>query len=113
MTNTDWRMTEATNETIFREMNEWTREDEHQRGDGGRGKDIYLCECGDRTCTAPILLTPKEYEAVRREPTWFAIALNHENPELDSVLVEYERYTVVDKSFGPGAKLARASDPRR
>jgi hypothetical protein len=113
MRKADWRMAEATNQTIFREMNEWTRDDEGARGDASRGRDIYLCECGDGTCTAPILLTPTEYEAVRSEPTRFAIAPNHENPEIDSVLIEYERYTVVDKSFGQASEIARASDPRR
>jgi hypothetical protein len=106
-------MAEARNQTTFREMNEWTREDDHQRREDGPGRDIYLCECGDGACTAPILLSPKEYEAVRSEPTWFAIAVDHENPELDSVLFEYERYALVDKAFGPGARLARASNPRR
>jgi hypothetical protein len=110
---TDWRMTEARNQTIFREMNEWTKEDVIRIGRDGLSRDIYLCECGDGACTAPISLNPTEYEAVRSEPTWFAIAVDHENPELDSVLVEYERYSLVDKSYGPGARLARASDPRR
>jgi hypothetical protein len=113
MTGVDWRMAEARNQTTFRAMNEWTREDLVRRGEDGAGRDIYLCECGDGTCTAPISLGPTEYEAVRSEPTWFAIAVDHENPELDSVLVEYERYTLVDKTFGPAARLARASDPRR
>ena len=113
MRNLDWRMTEARNQTIFREMNEWTREDEEQLVAGGLTTDIYLCECGDGACTAPILLTPIEYEAVRSEPTRFAIALDHENPEIDSVRAEYERYSVVDKTFGPAARMARASDPRR
>jgi hypothetical protein len=106
-------MTEARNETIFREMNEWTSEDVVRRGRDGFSRDIYLCECGDGACTAPISLSPAEYEAARGEPTWFVIAVDHENPELDSVLVEYDRYTLVDKAFGPGARLARASDPRR
>ena len=113
MTGDEWLIEEATNQTVFREMNEWTRDDEGGIGDAKRGRDIYLCECGDGTCTAPILLTLTEYEAVRSEPTRFAIALDHENPEIDSVLVEYERYTVVDKSFGQAAQIARASDPRR
>jgi hypothetical protein len=43
----------------------------------------YLCECGDERCTAPIRLTRVEYEAVRAYPTRFALALNHENPEID------------------------------
>ena len=113
MTKTDWRMAEARNQTIFREMNEWTNEDAPRRGNGWVGRDIYLCECGDGACTDPISLSLIEYEAVRSEPTRFAIAVDHENPELDSVLVEYERYTVVDKTYGPAARLARASNPRR
>ncbi|HEY7282668.1 MAG TPA: hypothetical protein VID47_13860 [Actinomycetota bacterium] len=113
MTVLDWRIQEATNQTIFREMNEWTSEDDDGPEADAHGWDVYLCECGDGTCTDPIMLTRIEYEAVRSEPTRFAIALNHENPELDSVLVEFERYTVVDKSFGLAARLARASDPRR
>ncbi len=113
MTDTDWRMTEARNQTVFREMNEWTKEDALRRGGDGVGRDGYLCECGDGACTVPIFLSPTEYEAVRSEPTWFAIAVDHENPELDWVVAEYERYTLVDKNFGPGARLARASDPRR
>jgi hypothetical protein len=46
---TDWREQEATNQTIFRDMNEWTEE---------------------------------ANEDVRSLPTRFAIALNHENPEM-------------------------------
>ena len=112
MRDTDWRMAEARNQTIFREMNEWTNEDV-PRPAGWGGRDIYLCECGDGACTDPISLSLTEYEAVRSEPTRFAIAVDHENPELDSVFIEYERYTVVDKTFGPAARMARASDPRR
>ena len=113
MTTTDYRMVEARNQTIFREMNEWTREDEATRFHGARIGDVYLCECGDGNCTAPIVLTPGEYEAVRSEPTRFAIALDHENPEIDAVVIEYAGYTVVAKMFGPAARMARASDPRR
>jgi len=77
VTGDEWLIEEATNQTVFREMNEWTRDDEGGIGDAKRGRDIYLCECGDGTCTAPILLTLTEYEAVRSEPTRFAIALDH------------------------------------
>jgi hypothetical protein len=112
MSGDEWQLAEATNETIFREMNEWTHDDADRHAEGP-ARDIYLCECGDGACTSPIQLTLAEYEAVRSEPTRFAIALDHENPEQDALLVEYERYAVVDKSFGPGARLARESDPRR
>jgi hypothetical protein len=109
----DWKDQEAKNQTIFREMNEWTMEE----GDGGEGTErtmaTYLCECGDERCTAPIRLTRVEYEAVRAYPTRFALALNHENPEIDSLIVENERFATIEKSFGEAARIARATDPRR
>jgi hypothetical protein len=75
--------------------------------------DAYLCECSDRLCTDPIELTRSEYEAVRAEPINFAIALNHENPEVNHVLAEHERFAVVEKVVPFAARIARASDPRR
>jgi hypothetical protein len=109
----DWREQESRNETVFREMNEWTEEANDEREGLVRAMDSYLCECSDRRCTNPIRLTRAEYESVRSVPINFAIALNHENPEIDHVIIEYERFAVVEKSFGVGAKIARATDPRR
>jgi hypothetical protein len=109
----DWRDQEARNETVFREMNEWTEEANDARLGLDRATDAYLCECSDRRCTEPINLTRREYEAVRAVPVRFAIALNHENPEIDRVLFENPRFATVEKFHGAGAKIARATDPRR
>jgi hypothetical protein len=109
----NWRDQEATNETIFREMNEWTEEEIDGRLGMERPIDRYLCECSDRGCTEPIDLTRAEYEAVREVPVRFAIALNHENPELDRVVSESKRFATVEKFFGAGAKIAWATNPRR
>jgi hypothetical protein len=103
---------EARNQTVFREMNEWTREDNNSRGGAERPMDSYLCECSDRLCTEPINMTRPEYEAVRALAIRFAIALNHENPEIDVVVYENERFAAVEKSFGAGARIARETDPR-
>ena len=109
----DWREQEATNETVFRAMNEWGED----ANDASPGIDhriyTYLCECSDRRCTEPISLTRPEYEAVRAVPVRFAIALNHENPEIDRVLFENPRFATVEKFYGAGAKIARSTDPRR
>ena len=102
-----------TNETHFRDMNEWTMEANDARGGVPRLMDYYLCECSDRGCTEPIHLTRSEYEAVRAEPVRFAIALNHENPELDRVVAENPRYATVEKFSRLGMRIARATDPRR
>jgi hypothetical protein len=109
----DWRDQEPTNETVFRAMNEWTADDNDAYPDLDHRIGIYLCECSDRRCTEPIGLTRQEYEAVRAVPVRFAIALNHENPEIDRVLFEYPRFATVEKFYGAGAKIARSSDPRR
>jgi hypothetical protein len=109
----DWREQEATNETVFRAMNEWTEESNDAQPNIDHRIGFYLCECSDRRCTEPISLTRPEYEAVRSVPVRFAIALNHENPEIDRVLFENPRFATVEKFYGAGAKIARSTDPRR
>lgn len=109
----DWRDQEAINETIFREMNEWTEASNDANPGSDRPMHTYLCECSDRGCTDAISLTRPEYEAVRAVSVRFAIALDHENPEIDRVVSENERFATVDKFFGAGMRIARASDPRR
>lgn len=42
-----------------------------------------------------------------------AIALDHENPEIDRVLFENRRFATVEKFFGAGARIAPSSHPRR
>jgi hypothetical protein len=110
----DWRVGEATNQTIFREMNEWTEEDRDDREGRDRlGMDTYLCECGDGGCSDPILLTRTEYESVRSVAIRFAIAIDHENPEIDLLVGEYGRFAVVDKVFRETTMVARSTNPRR
>ena len=105
----DWRLDEAISQTIFREMNEWT-EDNAAAGEE-REMNLYLCECGDSTCTDPISLTRNEYEAVRSVPVRFAIAVDHENAEVDHLVREFERYAVVDMVLAAPARVALAADP--
>lgn len=104
---------QARNETIFRLMNEWTEDANDARVGADRLYDEYLCECSNRGCRDPIRLTRREYEAVRAVPTWFAIALTHETPEIDRVLGENERFATVEKLRGVGERIARATDPRQ
>ena len=107
----NWREQEARNEVRFRDQNEWI--DGASRSFGVGELTAFVCECGDGDCTNPIELTKPEYESVRSESTHFAIALDHENPEMESVVVESPRYAVVQKIDGFAVRLARQSDPRR
>ena len=108
----DWRDQETINETIFREMNEWTEEGNDTRQGAGQRVDTYLCECSDRRCSEPIRLTRVEYESIRAEAVRFAIALNHENPEIDRVVEENDRFATIEKFHG-AARIARQTYPRR
>jgi hypothetical protein len=107
----DWLVVEATNQTRFRAINESI---EHMTDalDVHEIRDVYICECGDGTCRAPIRLTRAEYEIVRAESTYFAIAVDHENPEIDRVVSEHDRYAVVQKTLRMAVRIARDTDPR-
>lgn len=109
----DWREQEATNETIFREMNEWTEESTDANLGIDRQMDAYLCECSDRRCTDAISLTSPGVRGgaggvrpVRDRP-------GPRDPEIDRVVSENVRFATVDKFYGAGMRIARASDPRR
>jgi hypothetical protein len=107
----DWREQEVGNETNSREINEWIDESAVSADPGGTRP--YVCECSDGTCKATIALTHVEYEEVRAHGTHFAIARDHESPDLDVMVSERTLFTIVRKLPGLPARLANASDPRR
>lgn len=107
----DGREDEAANQPLLRDVNESLDMDRGALAKKGRAH-VYVCECGDASCRDPINLYRHEYGAVRADGTTFAIALNHENPETDRVVVEYERYAVVQKTLAAAVKIVRHADPR-
>jgi hypothetical protein len=72
-----------------------------------------LCECADTTCTEVLQLTSREYEDVRRVPTWFINAHGHEVSAQGwaRVVVAFDRYAVVEK-IGEAGEIAAELDPR-
>jgi hypothetical protein len=108
----DWRREEANNQVRFREFNEWIRASNGRTGNH-RPVHEYICECSDASCRDVIELSDEEYEEIRGFGSRFAIALNHEDPELDQVLVQHSGFTTIEKLPGEAARLAAASDPRR
>lgn len=104
-----WREQEVRNETRSREINEWIDEsNEHS----GLPADPFVCECSESSCPSTITLTHVEYEEVRAHATHFAIATDHESPDLDLLVSERTGFTIVRKLPGMPARLARSSDPR-
>ncbi|TMM22920.1 MAG: hypothetical protein E6F95_06975 [Actinobacteria bacterium] len=107
----DWREQEVQNETQSREINEWIQQSNDARG--ARPTNPYICECSDDACAATISLTHVEYEEVRAHGATFAIALDHESPDLDLLVSERTGFAIIRKLPGLPARLATASDPRR
>lgn len=106
----DWREQEVENETRSREINEWI--DESNRS-STEAASPFVCECSDGECTSTIDLTHGEYEEVRAHGTHFAIATDHESPDLDLMVSQRIGFAIIRKLPGFPARLANASDPRR
>ena len=57
-----------------------------------------VCECPNLDCTASIELTVAEYEDVRFHADRFAIAPEHDVPQLEMVVAKNEYYWAVERS---------------
>ena len=107
---TGWRDKEARSQALFREVNEHI--EQLAENFGTDGQDLFLCECGNPKCTQAIVLTCAEYERFREHANRFAVALNHENPETETIVEQNERFAVVESYAGVASQIARETDPR-
>src|SRR3954451_12627752 len=85
-------------EVLFRAGNDrisgWPEHQELMQSDE---RLVFLCECGDRTCSKPLRLTGAEYEHVRSDARWFVLATGHELLEAEDVIERHDGYLVVQK----------------
>ena len=72
----------------------------------------FICECSDPRCNRTVTATIQEYESVRKWPNHFLVSANHENPEVECMIFETERYTIVETLAGEASKVALRTDPR-
>ena len=79
---------------------------------GRRAANSFFCECCDPRCDRTVTATIQEYESVREWPTTSWSRLNHENPEVECVISETERFAVVETLTGEASKVALRTDPR-
>jgi hypothetical protein len=99
------------NEALFREVNE--RVKGINDGFGGLLEEAeFVCECGDDTCAERIRMKLSEYEALRSEPTHFAVKEGHELTDFETVVQHCDAYVVVEKRPGTPAAIAEQTDPR-
>lgn len=96
----------ARNESLLREVNE--RVNEFSRT---TSFVPFLCECSDLECRERIPLTKAEYELVRGGPAYFAVRADHVSREVERVIEERSRFTLVEKT-GAGGAVAAELDPR-
>ena len=96
----------AKNQSLFREVNERIEE--------LRPHEMlieFACECIDTDCTASLSLSDEEYEHVRQSPTHFIVLPGHELDEVERIVVQNDRYAIVEK-FGAAGPAATRLDPR-
>jgi hypothetical protein len=101
----------ARNEALFREVNESVRALEEGNGRDGTLQDFF-CECADVDCTIRVKLTNNEYEVARSEGTRFIVACGHERLDVERIVIETERFLLVEKTAGGGDEAAKL-DPRK
>jgi hypothetical protein len=99
------------NEAIFRDVNERLT-DLNETLAAFTEKMQIVCECGDGECIEQIPLSPEEYEALRAEPTQFAIVRGHDDAEVEVVVDSRNGYDIVQKRSGIPARIAQETDPR-
>ena len=101
----------AQNEALFREVNETVQALETSNGNDTDLHEFF-CECADVECTIRVKLTHSEYETARLEGMWFIVMRGHERLDVERIVLESDRYLLVEKSGGGGDE-ARELDPRK
>jgi hypothetical protein len=99
----------ATNEALFREVNERIEVMAHQLG-----PDVpyeFLCECANPDCTFKLALSLRTYEAIRADPKQFVVLPLHYTPQVEELVVEESTHWIVRKQGEAGEYVAQL-DPR-
>jgi 5-bromo-4-chloroindolyl phosphate hydrolysis protein len=101
----------ARNESTTRAINEQIERAQQATSAGDHVR--VLCECRWVDCDRVIAITVAEYESVRADPRQFVVVRDHMLRDVEQVVAETDRYTVVAKREGTPAAVAVEEDPRR
>jgi hypothetical protein len=102
----------ARNEAMFRTVNRELEQATREAGGGPADELEVLCECGDEGCSAMLTLTLNEYEEIHQQPDRFVLTPGHDNPEIERVVAQRERYIVVDK-VGEAEEIVEHEEKRQ
>ena len=100
----------AKNEAVAREINEQIEDTNESRPPSSFMH--IVCECGYSTCDLFIAVTKDEYERVRNDPRRFLVVGEHVIVDVEEIVVESDRFTIVAKRQGTPAEVATRTDPR-
>jgi hypothetical protein len=110
---------QARNEAQVREINERIESFNKSLEEHGFRDELmrfqFQCECGAGAGGAPgceeqVEMTLQEYEEVRAQDDRFLVRPGHENPQLEDIVRQTERYVIVDKK--PSVEPLVADDAR-
>jgi hypothetical protein len=86
----------AANEAMFRLANE--RMAGWEELDPPDAEELYSCECADPGCRQRVGLRKEDYEAIRSDSRRFLIAIDHEIPDVETVIEKHEGWAVIEKN---------------
>ena len=103
----------ALNEGVFRDANEKLEQRAREVLDGDDTSQVpFFCECPKERCKEIVLLSLEEYEAVRTNPRGGFAAIGHNDPSIESLLYQTDRFVATEK-FGEAGDVHAEHDPRR
>src|SRR3712207_6072973 len=103
----------AENEGTFRDANERLEEGARRLISADDTSVVpFICECPRPECKQVVLLTLGEYESVRAVPERGIAAHAHEDPDIERIVAQNDRFIVTEK-LGTAGEVHRDNDPRR
>lgn len=85
------------NEQAFQDHNERRAELEAQGALDDEELMPFVCECDDPSCAQPVSVSLLEYERVVAPVDQFVVRPGHEDPEVEKVVEQHEKFLVVSK----------------
>ena len=100
----------AQNETLFREVNERIEDLALSHADEDHVYEFF-CECSNADCNLRLSVPLSTYEQARTDSAVFIVAIGHDLPEIEDVVLSGAGFQLVRKR-GDAAELAEETDPR-
>ncbi len=102
----------ALNEGRFRDANESLEQGARELIGADDASSVpFLCECPRMDCTQVVILTLAEYEEVRADGRRGLAALGHDDPSIERVVSQNDRFVMTEK-FARAGEVHRERDPR-